>query len=335
MKRIIISFTALFLVLVTSCRKDEKDKFDGPSLAENYGKFAIIDSLVASRDSVDFSAGELVYFTAAVNKTINWKIEITGMTSGAVKEITGLGKDITLNEATWNGSITQFPMFKSEWCAVQLTFTGEDDTLNTMVKVIQPKVNQGYVIADFENGFNSGWGSFIQSGANMDFQIHTDNFAPQAGSYLNMAGTVNWDWLIGMVNFKASADGHVVYPLSSNPNNLYFNAMVYGEPGLINSLVLFRFQEDENADGTFTAASEDEYAYQVTVNWVGWKLISIKYADIVSLVNGSPVLPNGNQTHNPDKIKQVDMLHLANPASGFASSKLDYIIFTENGPLAP
>jgi hypothetical protein len=29
------------------------------------------------------------------------------------------------------------------------------------------------------------------------------------------------------------------------------------------------------------------------------------------------------------------MLHLANPASGFASSKLDYIIFTENGPLAP
>ena len=35
MKRIVISFTALFLVLVTSCRKDENDNFDGPSLAEN------------------------------------------------------------------------------------------------------------------------------------------------------------------------------------------------------------------------------------------------------------------------------------------------------------
>ncbi len=335
MKTIFISLTVLLTLFVASCRKDEINKIDGPSLAENYGKFAIIDSLAVSRDSVDFSAGETVYFTAAVNKTSDWKIKITGMSSGAVKEITGLGKDITLNEATWNGSITQFPMFKSEWCSVQLTFAGEDDTLNKMVKVIQPKVNQGYVIADFESGLNSGWGSFIQSGANMDFQIHTDNFAPQQNAYLNMAGTVNWDWLIGMFNFKASADGLVVFPLNANPNALYFNAMVYGEPGLNNSLVLFRFQEDENADGTFTAASEDEYAYQVTVNWVGWKLISIKYADIESLVNGSPVLPNGNQTHNPDKITQVDMLHLANPNSGFASAKLDYIIFTENTPLIP
>ena len=36
-----------------------------------------------------------------------------------------------------------------------------------------------------------------------------------------------------------------------------------------------------------------------------------------------------------NKIKTINMLHLANPNSGFAKSKLDYIIFTENGPLVP
>jgi hypothetical protein len=111
--------------------------------------------------------------------------------------------------------------------------------------------------------------------------------------------------------------------------------MVYGEPGLINSIVLFQFQEDENGDGTFTATSDDQYDVEIKVDWTGWKLISIKYSDLATLVNGAPSTPNGNQQHNPDKIKQINMLHLANPSSGFAKAKLDYIIFTENGPLNP
>jgi hypothetical protein len=127
----------------------------------------------------------------------------------------------------------------------------------------------------------------------------------------------------------------VTYPLNPNGNNVYFNAMVYGEPGLINSIVLFQFQEDENGDGTFTATSDDQYDVEIKVDWAGWKLISIKYSDLVTLVNGAASTPNGNQQHNPDKIKQINMLHLANPSSGYAKAKLDYIIFTENGPLNP
>jgi hypothetical protein len=270
-----------------------------------------------------------------MSKTSNWKIKITGQTSGAVKEITGTSKTIALNDAIWNGSTSQLPMFRNEICAIQLTFVGESDTIVDQVKITGVKSNSGYVIADFENGLNSGWTSFIQQGANMDFQIKTDNFAPQGDDYLNMAGTVNWDWLIGLINFKASADGFVTFPLNPNGNNLYFNAMVYGEPGLLNSIVLFQFQEDENGDGTFTASSDDQYDVEIKVDWVGWKLISIKYSDLVTLVNGAPSSPNGNQQHNPDKIKQINMLHLANPLSGPAKTKLDYIIFTENGPLNP
>lgn len=331
--KFIVALTFLGLIF-SACRKDAP-KFDGPSLEELNGGFSILDPFFVSRDSVDFSTGETVYFTCGMSKTSNWKIKITGQSSGAVKEISGTSKTIALNDAIWNGTTSQLPMFRNEICAIQLTFAGETDTIVDQVKITGVKSNSGYVIADFENGLNSGWSSFIQQGANMDFQIKTDNFAPQGDDYLNMAGTVNWDWLIGLINFKASADGFVTYPLNPNGNNLYFNAMVYGEPGLINSIVLFQFQEDENGDGTFTASSDDQYDIEIKVDWVGWKLISIKYSDLVTLVNGSPSSPNGNQQHNPDKIKQINMLHLANPLSGPAKTKLDYIIFTENGPLNP
>jgi hypothetical protein len=100
-------------------------------------------------------------------------------------------------------------------------------------------------------------------------------------------------------------------------------------------LVLFQLREDENADGTFNAANEDQYDYQVTVDWIGWKLVSVKYKDMATLVNGVPATPKGNGLHNPDKLSKISMLHLANPADGFASAKLDLIVFTDNAPLQP
>jgi hypothetical protein len=111
--------------------------------------------------------------------------------------------------------------------------------------------------------------------------------------------------------------------------------MIYGEEGTTNSLVLFQFEEDENSNGIFSSASEDMYSKEIKVDWIGWKLISVKYSDLVNLVNGVPAAPNGNGVHDSNKIKTINMLHLANPNSGFAKSKLDYIIFTENGPLVP
>jgi hypothetical protein len=318
-----------------ACRKEEATKFDGPSLEDLNGAFVIINGLQASQDSVDFATGESVYFTAEVSKISPWKITITGQTSGAVKEITGLSSTIDVSKSLWNGSTTKFPIFKSEMCKVDLTFTNEPDTLTVYVKVLAPKLNAGFLISDFESGFNSGWTSFAQLGANMDFQIRSDVSAPEGESYYNMAGTVDWDWLIGLVNFKASAYGAPTFPLSSNPNNVYFNVMLYGEPGLTNTLVLFQFEEDENGDGAFTSTSEDMYSLQVTVDWVGWKMVSVKYSDIPCLVNGSPAAPNGEGTHQSNKIRTINMLHLANPNSGFAKAKLDYMIFTENAPLNP
>jgi hypothetical protein len=203
-------------------------------------------------------------------------------------------------------------------------------------KIMAPKKVTGFMIADFEKGLQTSWTKFIQTGANMDFQVKTDSLAPEGNKYLNMAGTVNWDWLIGLVDFPATAYGTAkVFPLNSNPDALYFNCLVYGTSEANPSLVLFQFREDENANGIFDANTEDQYDYEVRVNWEGWKLVSIKYSEIPSLVNGAPATPKGNGLHNADKLSKISMLHLANPNNGFASTKLDLIVFTENGPLQP
>ena len=331
------SLLVLFVgsILLSACRKNEQDQIDGPSLNDIYGEFSVFTAFDVSVDVVDFAAGETVHFTAGFSKSVDWQIKVTGQTSGAIKILTGFGSTIDENTSTWIGEITEFPIFQTEMCDVELTFLNEPEVYTDQVDISTPKTNAGFLISDFESGFNSGWSTFVQSGANMDFQIKSDNFSPELGSYFNMAGEVDWDYLIGYVYFNASAYGAQHYPLSNNPDNDYFNIMLYGEPGLVNSIMLFQFTEDDNGDGNHSGASEDMYSLEMVVDWEGWRLVSIKYSDIPCLVNGQPSAPNGNGVHNPDKLTSVNMLHLANPVTGFAQSKIDYMIFTQNGPVKP
>lgn len=330
-KYIIIAACCLGLV---ACKKETG--FDGPSIQELYSEFTILETFQADRDSVYFATGEDVLFTAKFNKISNWKITIKGETSGAKKVITGQSRNIDVTNGQWNGSTTFFPMFKAEDCIAQLTIDGETDTLQVPIRIKSVKSNPGLVIADFEAGLNPLWTKFIQTGANMDFAVKTDTFAPEQNKYLKMAGTVNWDYLIGLIDYPATAYGtaNTYTTLSTNPDDVYFNCLIYGVPNTNESIVLFQFKEDENGDGTINANTDDQYDLQVNVNWVGWKLVSVKYSDLPHLNNGQPATPNGNSQHNPDKLGKISMLHLANPANGYAHTKIDYIVFTST-PLEP
>ncbi|MFM2386147.1 MAG: hypothetical protein RL660_904 [Bacteroidota bacterium] len=323
------------LLCLGACRKD-KDKFDGPSISDIYSSFKVLAPFKASRDSVDFSKAENVVFTAQFSKIVEWTITVTGSKSKSVKTFSGNSKTIDATNATWDGSTSTFPMFGKENCVATLTIKDITDTFTVNEKIIGVKTIPGYIIADFESGLKPGWVKFSQTGANMDFQVKTDTLAPEGGKYFNMAGTVNWDWLIGLLDFPATAYGTAkTFPLNANPDAVYFNCLVYGTSAANPSLILFQLREDENGDGTFDANTEDQYDYEVRVDWTGWKLVSVKYKDLATLVNGAPATPKGNGLHNPDKLSKVSMLHLANPNDGFASAKLDLIVFTDNGPLKP
>lgn len=334
MKKILIPLFSAALLL-GSCTTDNS-AYDGPSLTDIYGDFNLINSLTVSTNSVDFSAGQTVSCGAEFSKNVNWKIEITGQSSGGVNVIEGFSRIIDATNAVWDGSASTLPMFKTEECIVMLTIENEADTLYQNVTVTGTKPIVGLVLSDFEGEWNPGWSSFVQSGADMTFIISDESSAGQGSKYYDMGGLVDWDWLIGLVDIPATAYGAPTFTLNSNPNDVYFNVMLSKLPGLTNGIVLFQFREDDNGDGVYTEGDEDLFSVEVKLTSNdGWQLVSSKYADIPTLINGVAADPIGNGVYEPQKLIQVSILMLANPVSGYAQAFMDLILFTENEPFKP
>jgi hypothetical protein len=333
MKKKGIILGGICILLFAGCKTDED--FSGPSLNDLYGKFTILQPLTLSDNSVDFSAGESTVFGASFSKNVDWKLQVKGLQSGAIKEISGFSNMLDQNNARWIGTTTILPMFKLEECVVELTFLNEVDTLRDTLNIIGTRPSQGLVLSDFENGTNSGWNSFVQLGTDMSFAVETSNLAAQGDKFFNVGGIVDWDWLIGLINLPASAYGNPTFDLSSNPDNEFFNVMIYKPELLSNGIMLFQFREDDNGDGVYTENSEDMFSIEIHMSVNGWNLYSVKYSDLATLVNGQPANAFGNGIHEPNKLKQVSVLFLANPASGYSNAYLDYMTFTQGGPLEP
>ncbi len=332
MKKIILLIVVS--IAIFSCKR-ETDTL-GPNLSDIYGEFQVFEAFDVTKTNIDFSTGEVLNFTARFSKTVDWEVRIVGQKSGATKVLTGKSKTLDEITAVWNGSTTVLPMFKTETCNAYLSVPeeGYTDTVKSIV-VDSTKVNDGFVVADFENGLNPDWEVFKQSGGDMSFFIVQNDSAGEANNYYDMGGEVNFDYLIGYIYFPATAYGAPAFPLPSNPENVYFNVLVYKPIGITNEIILFQFTEDENGDGIFQDATEDMYSLELKNIETGWQTISVKYADLEALVNGAPANPNGNGIHEPEKLMEVRTLFLADPSTGYSQVFMDYMIFTEDAPLEP
>lgn len=316
-----------------SCERS-KDT-EGPRLQDLYGEFSVFQDFEASSPNVDFSAGGSMFFTGVFSKTVAWQVTITGQTTGAVKVMEGFGSTLDELSARWLGDITTLPMMKVEACEVILSVPNESfaDTININVQGI--KSNEGFLVADFETPINPGWQVFIQGGADMSFFIDQSDSSAQGTGYYDMGGEVDWDYLIGYIYFPASAYQLPTYPLDDNPANVYFNVFLNVPEGISNEIVLFQFLEDENGDGNHQATSEDMYSLELKGLSSGWQMISLRYDELIALANGIPSPPAGNDIHEPHKLLDLRLLFLADPATGYSQTYLDYVIFTESSPLQP
>lgn len=324
-----------FASLLFSCERDIAQ--EGPLLVDLYADFEYVEELTISDKEVDFTNNSVI-FNAKFNKQTNWELTITGLSSKGKKMISGLSREMNASNAEWDGTTTELPMFKSEKCLIDLYIPETDQHTYDTVEITAPKTNEGFLIADFEDGIiNPDWTPpFVQSGADMSFRVVQDTVAAHGDYYYDMGGAVNWDYLIGLLYIDADAyDNNVTFPLSGNPDEVYFNFMLWVPDDISNAIVLFQFREDENEDGSFSDTDEDMWSYELTEFESGWQHISVKYSDLVNLVNGQPADPNGNALHEPDKLSQIQLLFLADPSTGYSQAFLDYMIFTEGEPLNP
>ena len=338
-----------------SCERDEDP--NRISVSDLYKDFKVMESLDSEGlDNIDFKQN--TFFTAEFNKPIIWELTITGNKSGAQKTISGFSKELNEVNAVWDGSTTNLPMFKSgDTCSVELNFPAEDTTLVLDRSIIIEKekedgkffeefdnteLDKGVIIADFENGnkYRENWDWFFQSGVNF-FNLKSTKNAAQGKYYYKMFGECDWDWLVGMIHIPDTGDISNVpgtnkeykpFGLSSDPENLYFNVLLNVREE--NAVLLINFKEDDNMDGVYDADNEDEYTIWLEGLEPGWQLISRKYSDLTAGGENEST-PKGNGMRNPESLKIIDVLLLANPTSGPTRVDMDYMIFTEDEPLKP
>ena len=73
---------------------------------------------------------------------------------------------------------------------------------------------------------------------------------------------------------------------------------------------------------------KDRLDHEFNVDWNGWKMVSIKYSDLILAWNSG-----GNSIREPNKVLKFRTLLLANPESGFAKADVDYIVWSEGSAI--
>lgn len=115
---LVLLVTALF-----SCKKKYDKEFLGPQVNEEQ-KFVLIDSLKTNGGFIaDFSLANTVpfFFKAKFDKSITWKLTITGDTSGATKTFIGTSSQIDSLTALWRGEQDSLYYFVRETCKATLS----------------------------------------------------------------------------------------------------------------------------------------------------------------------------------------------------------------------
>ncbi len=322
-------FISLFSV---GCSHDD-DSFDGPFLVDRFGEFAIIENLVVSQPTVDFAAGETVYFTATFNKNVNWVVVITGSESGAVKRIEGFDRELTEANATWRGGTTDLPFFKAEMCSVELLVPEEPDFSDTgEVETLSTKTYDATVFTDFEEDL--GPDAFI---GNFEFEF-TPNVgrqnnmpAAQGDYYFLLEGTddVVPNFFVGLVDISAQVTGdtYINFP-TTVPEELYFNVLMYSDGGP-HGLAIIDFVFDSNDSGAYEDGQDATFRHPTdiqTATWQGWQHVSY------------PMSITGITQEQLEKVVAIRLLMISdmnaqpNPPLQVGYG-VDFLCFTSGGPL--
>ena len=336
--------TIISIILFLGCTKDE---VEGPLINDIYGFFEITQPLTISNKNPDFSTNEVVKFQMGFNKNIDWKISITGLVSGSNKVISGFSNSLDSNLNIWNGTTSQFPFFEQEYCAIELTFLNESDTLRDTIEIMGPQLyTDGFIVADFENGFPTDAFNKPQGGNTLATFVISDDVPLLGNYYFQMGGMINYDWALGKIEFKLDYSSNQI---SSSPDDFYLNLGIFSDTvdlhtgQFVNVLISESdepFDPDNNSVANIFDSNEEVYKLKLYIDWEGWKLISIRYSDFVATNSTAGVVFE----RNPNDIKGIRIACQACPSGGSSPScpenldrmvrtDLDHIIFTENDAL--
>jgi len=326
-----------------------------------YGPVTITQPLAVSTPSVNFATGGQVFFTAKFQNSAVWTITITEP-NGAKKTINGISKEINAENSTWVGTADVLPEFIVGTVTATLSFQNDPSVTNNTSFSVTGKHISGnssdVLVSDFvvEKGYcycalcptcdipPGNWARDFPKFNNTESVYGY----PDGNPYLIMGDTSHpyntnsarpWQGngspyvdIVTISPRNSQINYGTYYPLYADPTKVYFNIMVYntGTPTWLE--ISFYEVEPVVKNGT---AKPDRHL-TIKPDWVGWKLISVKYSDLI---------PNSNDAIGniqPQKITDIQIVMLSNlspsdPAMPNTPIKtaLDHIIFTHNAPYQP
>lgn len=326
-------FLLLFTSLLISACQHQTDPFDGPSLVDRFGEFQLKTGIAASQNTVDFAADERVYFTAEFSKNVAWTLRITGKESGAIKLIEGFDNNLNQDNATWNGTTSELPLFRLEDCLVELIIPEEDSLTSTVEISLSGSRNyEGSLITDFESdlGANLFFGNFESELSGLTGR-RNDIPAGQGEYFYFFEGNDNVlaNFFVGLIRIFPSVNGETYFSMPSTvPEESYFNFFLYGD-GTPHTIAVIQFFTDTNGDGSYTDQVDQSFQLDgdFPLNHRGWKAFSHTMADIgiseaqLSQLVAVQILLISNNNTQP------------NPSQAVLYG-IDYLTFTQDQPLA-
>lgn len=321
--------------MIFSCRKDDEELIDGPVLNDLFGPFAILEDIVPNMTTVNFTDGQTIFWNGQLSKNTDWHISFEGQVSGAKRVISGSDRIFSISNSNWEGGANAFPGFALEDVDVEITFPNEPDApvINEVITITGLKVDDGTSVSSFEDGFGSSWGVFNQTTVTGEI-ICGDGQAASGDCYYSVSGVVGWDWAKGFVDIIPESGS---FDLQNSPSNLFFNMAFRAVDnfGPSNAFVLISLREDDNGDGIFDPATEDQIQYEYWSPDDQWNLISLNYADLQFDADGNTIETNGNGLMEPSKLHSIELFFLANPDGGLSTGHFDQVIFTTDAPYLP
>ncbi len=320
-----------FAFLTLGCQH-ETDTFDGPFLVDRFGEFAVVTNLEISQPTVDFGAGETVFFTAAFNKNVDWIVEITGTVSGAVKRIEGFDREISASNATWTGGTTDLPFFQAEPCNVRLLVPEEPDFEDAgMVETLSTKIYEGSLFTDFEEepGANIDFGNFeFELTANTGRSDAMPSAQGNFHYFLEGTDDVVPNFFVGVISIEADIAGDTYVQLPTTvPEDVYFNCFMYSDAGP-HGIAVIQFVIDTNDTGNFEDGQDAtvQIAGDFPLTWEGWRHINHPMSDL------------GITQEDLERLVAIRFLLISDmnsqPTPPLAVDYgVDFVTFTQGGPL--
>ena len=323
---------SIIILAVAAIACERNTETLGPSLTDLYGPFQVFEAFDANTNNVDFNSGESVEFTCVFSKQVNWEVHIVGQSSGAEKVLNGFSRTIDAsNGGLWSGTTTNLPMFKKEDVMAYLIVNAVDtvfsDTLLNLITIDDTRMVNGFVVTDWENGLNPGFTRFVQSGANMRFDTVNDPTGAQGQVYYQFTGEVTFADDLGNIGMPKDAFTDTSFTLSANDEIVYFNVFARKGPLAVQDIFVIQFMEDDNGNGIYDANADDLHEYVFQGLSEDWEQYTIKYSEL------NTTMAAGGGQKNPDRLIFMRVLPIGVKVP--FDAYLDYLVFTENGPLVP